>query len=210
MARITFIHIRRRADGFVVQFRWCCPDCQGLSPGASRTPWSSAGMRPLMPERHHLDAAGGSIRQSQGISARRPRRRQARTVSPPFLGSKIATRHAARFRVRRGDLVIDLGCGSGHALWNRWCRDDRRHQPFSPSTPADVPLLADLQRLRSTARRSPAWSLDVLEHLSPGAALLRESVLTRWMLFVYARAKAPVAAACGKVNRLARGLGDRF
>ena len=77
---------------------------------------------------------------------------------------------------RRGDLVVDLGCGSGRALlWNR----DWDAQAigidiapyFASEARRDVDLLlGDLRRLPfADGAVTKAYSLDVLEHLSPEA-----------------------------------------
>ena len=76
-------------------------------------------------------------------------------VSPPLLGSKIRNDMLREFlRPSPGDLVVDLGCGSGRALmWNRDLgarRHRHRHQPvlLAPTRRATSPLLlGDLRRL---------------------------------------------------------------
>ena len=77
---------------------------------------------------------------------------------------------------RPGDLVVDLGCGSGRALvWNRDLGAETVGIDISPFFSEDarrgVPLLlGDLRRLPfADGTFTKAWSLDVLEHLSPDA-----------------------------------------
>jgi SAM-dependent methyltransferase len=142
-------------------------------------------------------------------------------VSPPLLGSKIRNDMLREFlRPAPGDLIVDLGCGSGRALvWNR----DRGAEAigidispfFSEDARSGVPLLlGDLRRLPfADGTFTKAWSLDVLEHLSPEAlrAMLTEAnrvLAPGGELFVYThvRKNAPIAAGLRWINRLARGL----
>ena len=98
-------------------------------------------------------------------------------VSPPLLGSKIRNDMLREFlRPAPGDLVVDLGCGSGRALvWNRDLGAETIGIDISPffseDARRDVPLLlGDLRRLPfADGTFTKAWSLDVLEHLSPDA-----------------------------------------
>jgi SAM-dependent methyltransferase len=142
-------------------------------------------------------------------------------VSPPLLGSKIRNDMLRAFLAPgRGDLVIDLGCGSGRALlWNRdW--DAQAYgidiSPFfAEQARAEVDLLlGDLRRLPfADATFTKAYSLDVLEHLSPEAleGMLREAarvIAPGGQLFVYThvRKNAAIAAGLRAVNALARRL----
>ncbi len=142
-------------------------------------------------------------------------------VSPPLLGSKIRNDMLRDFlRLSPGDRVVDLGCGSGRALlWNRESGADAIGIDISPYFSADarrdVPLLlGDLRRLPfADGTFTKAWSLDVLEHLSPEAlrAMLTEAnrvLAPGGALFVYThvRKNAPIAAGLRWINQLARGL----
>jgi SAM-dependent methyltransferase len=142
-------------------------------------------------------------------------------VSPPLLGSKIRNDMLRKFlSPQPGDVVIDLGCGSGRALmWNRDLGAELVGIDISPFFSADarkhVPLLlGDLRRLPfADATFNKAWSLDVLEHLSPEAlrAMLHEAgrvLAPGGALFVYThvRKNAPIAAGLRGINRLARWL----
>ena len=142
-------------------------------------------------------------------------------VSPPFLGSKIRNDMLRAFLApQSSDLVIDLGCGSGRTLlWNR----DWRAQTvgidiapfFAREARQDVDLLlGDLRRLPfADGTFTRAFSLDVLEHLSPEAlrGMLTEAarvLAPGGQLFVYThvRKNAPIAAGLRWINALARRL----
>ena len=142
-------------------------------------------------------------------------------VSPPLLGSKIRNDMLRSFlRPGRGDKVIDLGCGSGRALlWNRDLGAAAVGIDISPffaeEARRDVDLLlGDLRRLPfEDATFTKAWSLDVLEHLSPEAlrAMLTEAarvLAPGGALFVYThvRKNSPVAIGLRGINALARQL----
>lgn len=143
------------------------------------------------------------------------------SITPPVLGSKIRNDMLKRFlQPSSGDRVIDLGCGSGRALaWNAssgaalFGVDVSPH--FAPEAVAHSHLvLGDLRRLPiRTGAFTKAWSLDVLEHLSPQAF---RDVLTEaarvldatGALFIYThvRKNGPLAGGVRLVNGLARGL----
>jgi SAM-dependent methyltransferase len=142
-------------------------------------------------------------------------------VSPPLLGSKIRNDMLRRLLAPGpGDLVIDLGCGSGRALvWNRDLGATAIGLDISPFFSEDARqqvdlLLGDLRRLPfADGTFTKAWSLDVLEHLSPDAlrAMLREAarVLTPGgELFVYThvRKNAWIASGLRWINALAHRL----
>lgn len=142
-------------------------------------------------------------------------------VSPPLLGSKIRNDMLRRFlRLSPDDLVIDLGCGSGRALlWNRDLGAAAMGIDISPYFSAEARrdmdlLLGDLRQLPfADGTFTKAWSLDVLEHLSPDAldAMLAEAariLKPGGELFVYThvRKNAPIAAGLRWINALARQL----
>jgi SAM-dependent methyltransferase len=145
-------------------------------------------------------------------------------VSPPLLGSRI------RNDMLRGyldpgpdDRVLDLGCGSGRGLlWNRdWGATAVGVDIapfFSEDARRDVDLLlADLRKLPfADATFTKAYSLDVLEHLSPDAlrAMLAEAnrvLVPGGTLFVYThvRKNAPIAAGLRWINALGHALERR-
>ncbi|HEX6462887.1 MAG TPA: methyltransferase domain-containing protein, partial [Vicinamibacterales bacterium] len=142
-------------------------------------------------------------------------------VSPPLLGSKIRNDMLRAFLCPgRGDLVVDLGCGSGRALlWNRDWHAQAVGIDVSPFFAQEARaetdlLLGDLRRLPfADATFTKAYSLDVLEHLSPEAlsAMLREAarvIAPGGELFVYThvRKNAAIAGGLRAVNVLARRL----
>ena len=145
-------------------------------------------------------------------------------VSPPLLGSRIRNDMLRAFLAPGpGDRVIDLGCGSGRALlWNRDWGAATVGVDLAPffSTEAregaDL-LLADLRKLPfEDGTFTRAYSLDVLEHLSPEAlqGMLREAhrvLAPGGTLFVYThvRKNARIAAGLRWINALARVLERR-
>jgi SAM-dependent methyltransferase len=142
-------------------------------------------------------------------------------VSPPFLGSKIRNDMLRAFLAPSpSDRVVDLGCGSGRALlWNRDWDATMVGIDISPffaheaRSSVDL-LLGDLRRLPfADGTFTKAYSLDVLEHLSPEALrdMLREAarvLAPGGTLFVYThvRKNAPIAAGLKWINALARRL----
>jgi len=142
-------------------------------------------------------------------------------VSPPFLGSRIRNDMLRAFLAPGpADLVADLGCGSGRALlWNRDWRARAVGVDIAPFFAAEVRqqvdlLLGDLRRLPfADGTFTKAYSLDVLEHLSPDAlrGMLAEAarvIAPGGALFVYThvRKNAPIAAGLRWINALARWL----
>ena len=145
-------------------------------------------------------------------------------VSPPLLGSRIRNDMLRAFLAPApGELVVDLGCGSGRALL--WNRDSGATllgidiAPFfSREARAQVDLmLGDLRTLPFADHTfDKAWSLDVLEHLSPEAlaGMLAEAARVLkpgGALFVYThvRKNARIATGLRWINRLAGWLDRR-
>lgn len=142
-------------------------------------------------------------------------------VSPPLLGSKIRNDMLRAFLAPRpDDLIVDLGCGSGRGLlWNRDWRGYTVGIDIAPffaresREQVDL-LLGDLRRLPfADGTFTKAYSLDVLEHLSPEAlrGMLTEAarvLAPGGQLFVYThvRKNAPIAAGLRWINALARRL----
>jgi len=140
-------------------------------------------------------------------------------VSPPVLGSKIRNDMLKRFlALERVDRAIDLGCGSGRTLvWNAGATGLLVGVDVSPFFAqealehSDV-VLGDLRRLPIRGGAfTKAWSLDVLEHLSPQAfaEVLGEAhrvLADNGALFVYTHVRKNGWPAGGVrlVNRFAR------
>jgi SAM-dependent methyltransferase len=145
-------------------------------------------------------------------------------VSPPLLGSKIRNDMLRAFLAPRPeDFVVDLGCGSGRALlWNADWGARAVGVDISPFFAREARrgvdlLLGDLRRLPfADGTFTRAYSLDVLEHLSPEAlrGMLTEAarvLATGGQLFVYThvRKNAPIAGGLRAINNFARWLEQR-
>ena len=142
-------------------------------------------------------------------------------VSPPLLGSRIRNDMLRRFlQPGASDTVVDLGCGSGRALlWNADWGAAAIGIDISPFFAEEARagidlLLGDLRKLPfADGTFTKAYSLDVLEHLSPDAlrGMLTEAARVLKPgggMFVYShvRKNAPIAAGLRWINALARGL----
>jgi SAM-dependent methyltransferase len=142
-------------------------------------------------------------------------------VSPPLLGSRIRNNMLRAFLdPAPHDRVVDLGCGSGRALlWNADWRATTVGVDISPFFAEEARsgvdlLLGDLRKLPfADGTFTKAYSLDVLEHLSPEAlrGMLAEAgrvLAPGGALFVYShvRKNAPIAAGLRWINALARRL----
>ncbi len=142
-------------------------------------------------------------------------------VSPPLLGSKIRNDMLRGFLAPGpADRIVDLGCGSGRALL--WNRDWQGHAVgidiapfFAQESRREVDLmLGDLRRLPfADGTFTKAYSLDVLEHLSPEAlrGMLGEAarvLAPGGQLFVYThvRKNARIALGLRWINALAGRL----
>lgn len=200
-----------------------CPDCAGALTRASSGATCTVCRRQFDGSRGYLDLRPleAFAEQTKYLDEALHVDARHETVAPPLLGSKIRNDQLRAFLdLRAGDRVVDLGCGSGRAMiWNSDTGASFTGIDISAffSTEAldrcDL-LLGDLRKLPLADRQfNKAWSLDVLEHLSPQALhdMLSEAgrVLTDdGVLFVYThvRKNGPLAKGVRLVNRMADGL----
>ena len=142
-------------------------------------------------------------------------------MSPPLLGSRIRNDMLRSYLAPEPhDLVVDLGCGSGRTLlWNHDWGSTMVGIDISPFFSGEARrgmdlLIGDLRKLPfADGTFTKAFSLDVLEHLSPQALrdMLAETsrvLVPGGELFVYThvRKNAPVAAGLRWINALGRRL----
>jgi SAM-dependent methyltransferase len=201
-----------------------CPDCRGRLRGtADALECESCGHRfgggapAYLDMRPHVDFEERTKYLDEALHADARHER----VSPPFLGSKVRNDMLRSFLAPAPqDRVLDLGCGSGRALlWNRDWESTTAGIDIAPYFAQEARagvnlLLGDLRRLPfADGTFTKAYSLDVLEHLSPDAlqAMLTEAarvLAPGGQLFVYThvRKNARIAVALKWINALARRL----
>ncbi|HXG54717.1 MAG TPA: methyltransferase domain-containing protein [Vicinamibacterales bacterium] len=211
-----------------------CPDCRSPLDGGTRAPGHPA---PAAPCVLVCEGCGRTYESPPDYLDLRPREQfteqtkyldealhvdaRHERVSPPLLGSKIRNDMLREFLApRAGELVADLGCGSGRTLlWNRDLGATTIGIDIAPFFSREARsgidlMLADLRKLPFADNTfDKAWSLDVLEHLSPDAlhGMLAEAnrvLKPGGALFVYThvRKNAPIAAGLRWINRLAKQL----
>jgi SAM-dependent methyltransferase len=190
-----------------------CPDCGGGLAGAGdgaaacqgcrRSFAGSAGYLDLRPSAAFNEQTR-FLDESLHADARHER------VSPPLLASGVRHRMLQAFlRPGPGDVVIDLGCGSGRTLvWNRSARAYQVGVDVSPFfaqealSGADL-ALGDLRKLPfADGAFTKGYALDVFEHLSRDglAGLLREAsrvLAPGGQLFVYSHVRKNARLALG-------------
>jgi SAM-dependent methyltransferase len=200
-----------------------CPDCKGAltpqPPGAV----CAACQRSFDGSRQYLDLRPREAFAEQTKYLDEALHVDARheTVGPPLLGSKIRNDQLRAFlNLAPGDRVVDLGCGSGRAMiWNTDTGASFTGIDISAFFAKEALdrsdlLLGDLRQLPlAGASFNKAWSLDVLEHLSPQALhdMLSEAnrvLMDDGVLFVYThvRKNGPLALGVRLVNRVAKAL----
>ncbi len=206
-----------------------CPECRGVlnevpAPGRGERLFECQGCR------RHYRGAGGFLDMRPGIQFSEQTKyldeslhadARHERVSPPLLGSRIRNDMLRQFLdPGPADRVVDLGCGSGRALlWNRDWRATMVGVDIAPFFSEDARndvdlLLGDLRTLPfADGTFTKAYSLDVLEHLSPEAlrAMLTEAarvLAPGGALFVYThvRKNARIAVGLRWINALARKL----
>jgi SAM-dependent methyltransferase len=143
------------------------------------------------------------------------------TVSPPLLQSGVRQWMLRRFlRPSPGDVIVDLGCGSGRSLvWNLESGASMVGIDVAPYFAgealegADL-VLGDLRTLPfADATFAKGYALDVVEHLSKEglAAVLAEIARVtkpggHIFLYSHVRKNSWLAGGLKRINALARGL----
>jgi SAM-dependent methyltransferase len=147
------------------------------------------------------------------------------TVSPPLLSAGVRNVMLRRFlEMQAGDLVLDLGCGSGR--FAVWSQESGAHVVgvdtgsfFAKEARTGVDLVVgDLRRLSfADGTFSKAYAIDVFEHLSEDGlvATLREVarvLIPNGKLFVYTHLRqrspfAPLLTAVGHTASLIERMG---
>jgi SAM-dependent methyltransferase len=147
------------------------------------------------------------------------------SVAPPLLSAAVRNNMLRSFlRPSAGDIVLDLGCGSGRfAIWNT---DSGAHfvgidtvSFFAAESRARVDLVVgELRKLPFPDEGvTKAYAIDVVEHLSPESldAMLREAHRTLapdGSLFIYTHVMqlspfAPVLAGIAALSRAIERIG---
>jgi SAM-dependent methyltransferase len=156
-----------------------CPDCGGAVDRADGAVRCASCGRAFDDTRGYLDMRprDAFVEQTKYLDDALHQDARHETVSPPLLGSKIRHDMLRRFLAPGPkDRVLDLGCGSGRTLvWTTDTGAETVGIDISPFFSRDALERCDL--ILGDLRRSPlrddaftkAWSLDVLEHLSPEA-----------------------------------------
>jgi SAM-dependent methyltransferase len=201
-----------------------CPDCHGVLAGTADSLVCRGCGRPYhssSPDYLDLRPRVAYSEQTKYLDETLHADARHETVSPPLLGSRIRNDMLRTFLAPEPhDVVVDLGCGSGRALlWNRDWGSRTVGIDISPFFSSDAResidlLIGDLRRLPfADSTFTKAFSLDVLEHLSPQALREMLAEASRILapggeLFVYThvRKNAPVAAGLRWINALGRRL----
>jgi SAM-dependent methyltransferase len=198
-----------------------CPDCAGTltlagecarCAGCGRTFDARGGVLDLRPL-ETFEAQTKYLDPSLHADARHE------SIAPPLLGSRIRSDQLRSWlRPAAGDRIVDLGCGSGRTLmWHAGSGaemvgvDVSRFFAHEAIASLDL-IVGDLRRLPlRSGTFTKAWSLDVLEHLTPGdlRAMLSEAhrvLRDDGSLFVYThvRQNGWIAGGTRLVNRFAR------
>jgi SAM-dependent methyltransferase len=147
------------------------------------------------------------------------------TVSPPLLSAAVRNTMLRRFLdMKPDDVVLDLGCGSGRFCV--WSLDSGAHVIgvdtgafFAREAKAEVDLVVgELRQLPfADGAATKAYTIDVLEHLSPEGLSVTLGEMARVLapggkLFVYTHVRqrstlAPVLALIGKTASFIERMG---
>lgn len=200
-----------------------CPDCGGeVGPAGGGARCTSCG-RAFATAEGYLDLrpAAAFDENTKYLDAALHADARHASIAPPLLGSRVRYNMLRRFlQLGPDDRAIDLGCGSGRAL--AWTADAGAASvgvdisPFFAREALDGHdlILGDLRRLpMRDGMFTRAWTLDVVEHVSPDALrqVLAEAnrvLAPDGALFIYShvRKNGPIALGVRAVNRLAAGL----
>jgi SAM-dependent methyltransferase len=201
-----------------------CPECRSpLTRTADEVICTGCGRRYLAADGTYLDLRPSVefAEQTKYLDEALHADARHERVSPPLLGSKIRNDILRAFlEPGPADRVVDLGCGSGRALlWNADWGATTVGIDISPFFAGEARrgidlLLGDLRKLPfADGTFTKAYSLDVLEHLSPDAlrGMLGEAgrvLAPGGALFVYShvRKNAPIAVGLRWINAFARQL----
>lgn len=200
-----------------------CPDCHGeLASGASELTCAGCGRRYAQASGYlDLRPAASFTEQTKYLDAALHADARHESVSPPLLQAGVRQRMLRKLlRPTAGDLIVDLGCGSGRSLV--WNRDSGAHLVgidvapyFAAEAIAGSDLvLGDLRRLPfADGAFSKGYALDVFEHLSREALVEVLAEIARVIrpggrVFVYShvRKNSPLAAGLRLINRIAAAL----
>jgi SAM-dependent methyltransferase len=201
----------------------CCPDCRGSIEAGAGTLRCAACGRTWPRAADYLDLRPSAMFTEQTKYLDESLHADARhaRVSPPLLGAGVRHRMLRRFLgPGAGDLVVDLGCGSGQSLvWNAASGASLVGVDVSPYFAAEalaqgLLVLGDLRRLPfRDGAFSKGYALDVFEHLSREglAAVLAEIarvVRPGGRVFVYShvRKNAWIAKGVRAVNGFSQAL----
>lgn len=200
-----------------------CPDCRGrLADSGSALVCQSCGHRSAKgPGYLDLRPTATFTEQTKYLDAALHADARHETVSPALLQSGVRQWMLRRFlRPAPGDVIVDLGCGSGRSLvWNLESGaamvgiDVAPYFAGEALDGADL-VLGDLRSLPfADATFAKGYALDVVEHLSKDglAAVLAE--IARVMkpggqifLYSHVRKNSWLAGGLKGINALARGL----
>jgi ubiquinone/menaquinone biosynthesis C-methylase UbiE len=200
-----------------------CPDCRGtLSDAENALVCTACGhLAAKRPGYLDLRPSATFTEQTKYLDEALHGDARHETVSPPLLQAGVRQRMLRRMLAPApGDLVIDLGCGSGRSIvWNRPSGaaivgiDVAPYFAREALDRGDL-VLGDLRRLPfADASFSKGYALDVFEHLSRetlGEVLNEIARVIRpgGRVFVYShvRKNSWLAGGLRAINRLARGL----
>jgi SAM-dependent methyltransferase len=200
-----------------------CPDCRGelLDEAASLLCRSCGRRRVKGPGYLDLRPSITFAEQTKYLDDALHADHRHETVSPPLLQAGVRQRMLQRFlRPAAGDLIVDLGCGSGRSIvWNRKSGAQLIGIDVAPYFAAEAIeggdlVLGDLRRLPFIdGTFTKGYALDVFEHLSRDALDEVLGEIGRVMrpggqLFAYShvRKNSPLAGGLRAINALARGL----